>query len=244
MGHADRARRLFDAVAEQQEFQIDLRPFLDALPVDFAGRSVLEAGCGQGLAACHLAGARGARHVTGFDMSPASIERAERLKGQRGLGNVRFAVSSIEEFRAPERFDVVCSFGVLQYVPDFFGCVDALCGHLKGAPGSALVFTMSQPTAISRLGAVARAVLSRLPEAAVPAAVKAIACLLAPLGIHRRYGDRPLENLVREALFPPIFNLVRPRRAAEHLEAAGFSVAVEPFLGIDGMYTVIARRLG
>ena len=242
MDETERVRRLFDYVAEHEEYRVDLRPYLDTLEVEFKDKTVLEAGCGQGLTACHLAGAGGARSVVGFDMSPASIRQADSLKGGAGLSNARFEVATIEDFRATERFDVVCSFGVLQYVQDFFGCVDVLCGHLKVAAGATLVFTMSQPPLLSRLGSVARCVVSRLPERLVPAAVRLIAMILAPLNIQGRYGDRPLTNLVRESLFSPVYNLIPADRVAAHLRAAGFSASVRPFLGIEGMYTVIARR--
>ncbi|MBI3550101.1 MAG: class I SAM-dependent methyltransferase [Elusimicrobia bacterium] len=242
MDHAERVRSLFDYVAAHKEYRIDLRRFIDGLDVVFGGKTVLEAGCGQGLTACHIASTKGARSVVGFDMSPVSIERADQLRAELHLGNVRFAVASIEEFRSPERYDVVCAFGVLQYVEDVLGCIDRLCGHLNSGPEATLILTMSEPTAMSRVGSIVQGVLSKLPTACIPPAVKIIALVLSPLNINGRYGDRPLENLVREALFPPSYTFVPAATVTAHLEKVGFTASAGPFLGIDGMYTVTARR--
>ncbi|HVN85981.1 MAG TPA: class I SAM-dependent methyltransferase [Candidatus Binatia bacterium] len=58
-----------------------------------ADDTVLDVACGPGLVACAFA--RVARHVTGIDLTPAMIERAEALTAQKGCTNVRFQIGDV-----------------------------------------------------------------------------------------------------------------------------------------------------
>jgi len=55
--------------------------------------TVLDVACGPGLMAAAFA--RVARHVTGIDLTPAMIDRARALVGERGLGNVTLQVGDV-----------------------------------------------------------------------------------------------------------------------------------------------------
>jgi len=73
---------------------------------DVAGRSVLDAGCGEGYLARVLAG-RGAR-VTGIDLSPRLIEMARK---KDTTGEIEYRVANLSQ-RLPElsgRFDAGAS---------------------------------------------------------------------------------------------------------------------------------------
>lgn len=48
--------------------------------------ALLDIACGPGIVSCFFAGC--VRHVTGLDMVPAMLERAERLRAERDLDNV------------------------------------------------------------------------------------------------------------------------------------------------------------
>jgi SAM-dependent methyltransferase len=82
----------------------------------WAGRRVLEVGCGQGTVLNHLAARRAA--AFGVDMSMVSIERTRA--GARELGHhVEVAQSDAELLPFPDEcFDAVVSFGVLHHTPD------------------------------------------------------------------------------------------------------------------------------
>src|SRR2546426_11038561 len=60
------------------------------LIVEFSGAgpedTVLDVACGGGIVVCAFA--RGVRHATGIDLTPAMIERARSLHAQQGLSNV------------------------------------------------------------------------------------------------------------------------------------------------------------
>jgi SAM-dependent methyltransferase len=55
--------------------------------------TVLDLACGPGLTACALAGA--AKQVTGLDITPAMIERAEALRQAKGLQNVAWRLADV-----------------------------------------------------------------------------------------------------------------------------------------------------
>ncbi|HYC22336.1 MAG TPA: class I SAM-dependent methyltransferase [Candidatus Bathyarchaeia archaeon] len=55
--------------------------------------TVLDVACGPGIVACAFA--RVARHVTGIDVTPAMIERAEALAVEAGLPNLSFQIGDV-----------------------------------------------------------------------------------------------------------------------------------------------------
>lgn len=92
-------------------------------------KSVLEVGCGIGTAAQSFTEA-GAIY-TGIDVSPRSVELAEkRLKLFKLGGEVRVADIQTEEF-ALDFFDLVYSFGVLHHIADLQAALKNIYGTLK-----------------------------------------------------------------------------------------------------------------
>lgn len=82
----------------------------------FAGKRVLEVGCGTGTDLVQFARA-GAR-VTGVDLTPRSIEIARLRFGVYKLTG-EFAIGDCEALSFPDAsFDAVYSFGVLHHTPD------------------------------------------------------------------------------------------------------------------------------
>jgi|SRR3972149_1956423 len=159
----ERIKNIFNYVAEKKEFIFDSRKFIDSLHIDFTGKQVLEAECGQGLAAAFV-GSLNASRVVGFDLSDMSIKRAGELTKDKQITNVDFYVSSIENFNTDEKFDIILSLGVLQYVGDLFYCIDRLCSFLSDKKDSLLIITMSEPTLISRIGKIVQKSTLKLPE--------------------------------------------------------------------------------
>jgi SAM-dependent methyltransferase len=93
--------------------------FLDLAAIQ-PGEVVLDLGSGSGtdsfLAA--LAGGSSGR-VIGIDMTDQQLDKARRLAGEGGLGNVDFRVGYIERPPVePEGFDCVISNGVVNLSPD------------------------------------------------------------------------------------------------------------------------------
>lgn len=55
--------------------------------------TVLDVACGPGLVACAFAAV--ARHVTGIDLTPAMLDRARQLAGEKQVTNVTFQVGDV-----------------------------------------------------------------------------------------------------------------------------------------------------
>lgn len=84
----------------------------------WAGKKVLEVGCGLGTAAINFA--RAGADYTGIDLSQASVDLAIQrfsLYGEKGTFLARNAEELAAAF-APESFDLVYSFGVIHHTPD------------------------------------------------------------------------------------------------------------------------------
>lgn len=86
----------------------------------WAGKKVLEIGCGLGTDAEEFAKA-GAIY-TGMDLSPSSVALAMRRFNLRGLTG-SFVVGNAEHLDAyltPQRYDLIYSFGVLHHTPQIW----------------------------------------------------------------------------------------------------------------------------
>ena len=82
---------------------------------EFAGKSLLEIGCGTGTDLLQFA--RGGASVTGLDLTPRSIEIARRRFEVYGLQG-SFGIGDAEHLAFPDAsFDAVYSFGVLHHTP-------------------------------------------------------------------------------------------------------------------------------
>jgi SAM-dependent methyltransferase len=88
----------------------------------FAGRRVLEVGCGAGVDLVRFA--RGGAIVTGVDVAGSAIDLARRNAIQQGL-SARLCVADGERLPfADSAFDFVYAHGVVQYTPDDRALVD------------------------------------------------------------------------------------------------------------------------
>ena len=59
-------------------------PTLEPLLPDFAGKNVLDLGCGLGWHAAYAI-EHGAAHVTGIDISEKMLEKARQINGREGI---------------------------------------------------------------------------------------------------------------------------------------------------------------
>ena len=118
------SKEYFDEVEARKYFvEPHIPPFADF--ARWAGKSVLEIGCGLGTDATNFARA-GARY-TGVDVSDVSLELARQrfdvygLQGDFHLGNAE----ELERVLPPAGFDLVYSFGVIHHTPHPRAVIDA-----------------------------------------------------------------------------------------------------------------------
>jgi SAM-dependent methyltransferase len=117
-----------------------IRPALDELLPDLAGRRVLDLGCGDGWL-CRLAAERGAAAVLGLDPSARMLALArERTRDERVSYNQAF----VEDAELPAgAADVVLSVLALHYVEDLAAAFTSIARWL--APGGVLVVLLEHP---------------------------------------------------------------------------------------------------
>ncbi len=120
--------------------------FLDFLG-NVEGLDVLDAGCGEGRSARHLA-ARGAR-VTGVDISCRMIDHARRQE-EAAPRQIDFQVASCSDLSrfAPHRFGMVVSVMALMDTPDLAGALREFARLIK--PGGEIAIMVRHPCFFTR----------------------------------------------------------------------------------------------
>jgi SAM-dependent methyltransferase len=133
--HPIGSRGFFDDL-DQYHFE-KLHHLLRLVPFDgYAGRKVLEVGCGAGTDLARFA--RGGAIVTGVDIAESAIELARTNFRQQGLHGT-FEVADGERLPFPEAsFDLVYAHGVVQYTAHPGQLVDECRRVLK--PGGEAIF--------------------------------------------------------------------------------------------------------
>ena len=113
---------------------------LQKLLPDFAGKQVLDLGCGYGWH-CAYAAEHGAAHVTGVDLSEKMLEVARQ---KASFPQVEYLHAAIEDVDfPPESFDVVFSSLTIHYLQDFPALAEKVRTWLK--PGGDFVFSVEHP---------------------------------------------------------------------------------------------------
>lgn len=114
---------------------------------DLKGKTVLDAGCGEGYNTRLLA--KLGASMTGVDISPKMIEFALEEEQNRTLG-IRYEVASFSDLSLfeDESFDVVVSFMALMDCPNYKGAVKEVLRVLR--PGGELVFSVTHPCFMTR----------------------------------------------------------------------------------------------
>ncbi len=113
---------------------------LRAMLPDFAGRRVLDLGCGYGWH-CRYASEQGAAGVLGIDLSEKMLERAREKNAAPGVTYRRAAMEDVDF--PPASFDIVFSSLAFHYVRDFAPLVEKIYRWL--APEGDFVFSVEHP---------------------------------------------------------------------------------------------------
>ena len=131
----------------------------------FAGKRVLDVGCGGGILAESVA-RRGAASVLGIDLAVKPLRVAELHALESGVDNVEYREVAAEALAAerPDSFDVVTCMEMLEHVPDPASVVAACARMVR--PGGQVFFSTINRNAKAFLFAIVGAehVLRLLPK--------------------------------------------------------------------------------
>ncbi len=134
---ADHVRQGWDAYREHFN-----NPAFFAFIGDLRGKTVLDAGCGEGYNTRLLA--RSGARMTGVDISQRMIELARQEEQREPLG-IRYEIASFSDLSLFDdaSFDVVVSSMALMDGPDFEGAIKEIFRVLR--PDGGLMFSVTHP---------------------------------------------------------------------------------------------------
>jgi SAM-dependent methyltransferase len=135
---------------------------------DFAGKRVLECGCGGGQHTSFVAPL--AAQVTAVDLNSIEVARARNA----AFTNIEYVEADIAALDLPDRFDVVFCIGVIHHTDDPDRTFESIYKHCKpgglvivwtySAEGNALVRFLVEPVRATVLRWLPRTVVLRLSE--------------------------------------------------------------------------------
>lgn len=145
----------------REEDECELFKYLgDVLaPADFAGRLILDAGCGQGRLA-HFVAKFDARTVVCVDLSEAILKGQPHLGGL--MGQVHVLQGDIYDLPFGASFDIVYSIGVLHHLPDPEGGFRELVARVR--PGGQIFLWTYGDSAVVPFLRLARRITRRIPH--------------------------------------------------------------------------------
>jgi 2-polyprenyl-3-methyl-5-hydroxy-6-metoxy-1,4-benzoquinol methylase len=135
--------QLIEGFGDEGDFarQHLLTPAILRMLGDVGGKSILDAGCGQGYL-CRLLAKQGA-HVTGVEPAAAQIEYAIRSERNDRLG-ITYIQEDLSILRLNDRlFDAVVANMVLIDIPDYHQAMLNCVRYLKA--GGSLIFSLIHP---------------------------------------------------------------------------------------------------
>lgn len=243
----DRERFLFDEWIEPVRLD------------DFAGRDVLEVGCGGGQHTSFIAPV--AATVTAVDLNTTEIARRRNA----GSDNVEFLEADAATMDLGRDFDIVLSIGMIHHTDDPDRTFDNLYRHCRSG-GRVIVWTYSaEGNALMRwlVEPARRLLLARLPRPLIVALSYLLTALLMPL-VHtvyripwlsflpyydyfanaRRLSFRRSMLNIFDKLNAPQTHFITRRRCEEWFSPERFvpsSISIRPYVGVSYSLTGVKR---
>ena len=106
---------------------------------DFAGKTIIDFGCGTGHRLVGLAQRFPDAKVIGIDISAASIAVAQKLADANQVENISFFEHDILEYRHPDGADLITSTGVIHHLENPQAGFSSISGNLR-EEGFALIW--------------------------------------------------------------------------------------------------------
>jgi len=114
-----------------------------------AGKSVLDAACGEGFGS-YLLNSWGAAHVLGIDIAEEAIARARRYFGSEHCEFLRGDVGELGRSVGRRNFDVIVSFDTIEHIEDPEAFLRQLKPYLRD--GTVLLISYANIPTLARLG--------------------------------------------------------------------------------------------
>ena len=116
------------------------------LVVEFSGAgpddTVLDVACGPGIVVCAFA--RVVKHATGLDLTPAMLDRARALQGEKGLGNITWQLGEAMPLPYPDAsFSIITSRFAFHHFLDPLTAIKEMARVCR--PGGKVVVVDSAP---------------------------------------------------------------------------------------------------
>ncbi|MBV9819068.1 MAG: class I SAM-dependent methyltransferase [Solirubrobacterales bacterium] len=108
-----------------------MRRFLEEHGVDPAGKTFGDIACGTGLMLLDYAQEFPDTTLIGYDLSEASVDRANQTAHDEGVANAEAHVRDIMSLDVQERFDYILSWGTIHHLGDSREGFSRLCRALK-----------------------------------------------------------------------------------------------------------------
>jgi 2-polyprenyl-3-methyl-5-hydroxy-6-metoxy-1,4-benzoquinol methylase len=124
------------------------------------GKSVLDAGCGTGVAAVCFK-LLGAKEVYAIDISDGALKTAKSLAKKYKV-NITFQKENLLDFKLKKKFDIIHSYGVLHHTADARMAFDNLCNLLN--PGGRFYLALYLKTPLTVFHQAARNILTKFPK--------------------------------------------------------------------------------
>jgi SAM-dependent methyltransferase len=108
-----------------------VREFLQELGIDPAGKHFGDIACGTGLILLDYAQEFPEARFSGFDITEASVNRANEALAEENVTNAQAHLQNIMELELESEFDYILSWGTIHHLPDSEEGVRILCRALK-----------------------------------------------------------------------------------------------------------------
>ena len=215
---------------------------------DFEGKTVLDAGCGTGIASLYFA-KHGAKKVVGIDLSEKSLDVANGQAARDRLTNTTFVKADLMSIPFGEDyFDIVFTVGALPYIRDAETAIRELTKVLT--PGGKILILSLRKTKFDGVFEVFRKIFSRVPARYILSFSRVLALLLKPLSPlilkrHETKEGKTLQQTIIEAFFVPVrLNKFYPAEIGSILNRSGVTAneIIPPSLSFCSPTTVFVTK--
>jgi 2-polyprenyl-6-hydroxyphenyl methylase / 3-demethylubiquinone-9 3-methyltransferase len=204
---------------------------------EIIGKDILDSGCGTGIFSTIFA-AKGAKKVTGIDISEGSLSTAMMLKERYGLKNLQFYKQNMLDLPFTDnRFDIVWAWGTVHHTSDPLKAINELIRVLNN--NGTILLAVYKKTWLTPVHETIRKICIRLPKSTWIPLSKVMAVVLTPAVYLFKKREKLrkgefLDELILDWYFVPIRFHYTPEEIKIYLEEKGF--IIEKYIPASGRF--------